>query len=311
MTRGSLDKILAATDGSEDATLAVRAAAGLSGRAGAELHIVHVRQAVQPWLGITSYAYTQETLEEFAREYEKGTEQLMEQQASEAEAEGAEVAGTHLREGREAEEIAGLAGELDAGLVVLGSRGLGAVKRLVMGSTSEGVVSLAPCPVLVTRGGEGAWPPSRLVVGDDGSEEAGRAGEFALGIGRLFEASALLVTVYPPPLMPNPLTQIVPASQQVPEDLLKTGQESLNRRAAELEGVLGKRPEVRVAVGDPAAVIQEAAEEGEGPALVAVGSRGMGAVGRFVLGSVSTDLLRAVDSPVLVYRQPPSAGEGT
>jgi nucleotide-binding universal stress UspA family protein len=155
MTRGSLDKILAATDGSEDATLAVRAAAGLSGRAGAELHIVHVRQAVQLWLGLTSYAYTQGTFEEFAREYEKETEQLMEQQASEAEAEGAEVAGTHLREGREAEEIAGLAGELDAGLVVIGSRGLGAVKRLVMGSTSEGVVRFAPCPVLVTRGGEG------------------------------------------------------------------------------------------------------------------------------------------------------------
>src|SRR3712207_9215315 len=80
------------------------------------------------------------------------------------------VAGAHLRKGRPAEEIVALAEELDAGLVVLGSRGLGLVKRLVVGSVAEGVVSLAPCPVLVVRGGEAAWPPSRVVVGDRSEE---------------------------------------------------------------------------------------------------------------------------------------------
>jgi hypothetical protein len=59
--------------------------------------------------------------------------------------------------------------------VVVGSRGLGAVKRLVVGSVAEGVVRLAPCPVLVMRGGKGAWPPSRIVVGYDPSEGAKEA----------------------------------------------------------------------------------------------------------------------------------------
>ena len=47
------------------------------------------------------------------------------------------------------EEIARLAGELEAGLVVVGSRGLGGVKAL--GSVSERVAHLAPCSVLVAR----------------------------------------------------------------------------------------------------------------------------------------------------------------
>jgi nucleotide-binding universal stress UspA family protein len=86
---------------------------------------------------------------------------------------------------------------LGVGLVVIGSRGLGPIKRLVVGSVSEGIVHLAPYPTLVVRGGARAWPPSRLVVGDDGSEESRMAGQLAASIGRLFGARALLVRVYP------------------------------------------------------------------------------------------------------------------
>ena len=42
------------------------------------------------------------------------------------------MAGAHLREGRPAEEIIKLAEELNAGLVIIGSRGLRATKRLIM-----------------------------------------------------------------------------------------------------------------------------------------------------------------------------------
>lgn len=69
--------------------------------------------------------------------------------------------------------------------MVAGSRELGPVKRLVMGSVSEGVVSLASCPTLIVRGGERTWPPSRLIMGEDGSEEARRAGKLAASIGGL------------------------------------------------------------------------------------------------------------------------------
>jgi uncharacterized membrane protein YeaQ/YmgE (transglycosylase-associated protein family) len=68
-------------------------------------------------------------------------------------------------------------------IIVVGSRGIGTVKRLVTGCVSEGVVHLAPCPVLVMRGDE-AWPPGDIVVGDDSSEEAKRAGELAMSLGQ-------------------------------------------------------------------------------------------------------------------------------
>ena len=280
-------KILVATDGSEDADLAVRAAADLSSKAGSALHLVHaLREA-------TFFDYLRAEVAEGSRERE-GAERLLQEQARIA---GVGLAGTHLREGRPAEEIAGLAEELGVGLVVLGSRGLGPIKRLVMGSVSEGVVHLAPCPTLVVRGGERAWPPSRLVVGDDGSEESRIAGGLAASIGRLFDARALLVRVYPSVAVFKTRRIVhVRASRET----LKKGERSLKKRAAELESVLGKRPEIRVVSGNAAAIIQEAAEEGEEPALVAVGRRGMGAVRHSTLGSVSPDLLRSVAGPVLI-----------
>ena len=175
------------------------------------------------------------------------------------------------------------------------------MKRLVVGSVSEGVVELAPCPTLVVRGGEGAWPPSRLIVGDDGSEEARRVGELAAGLGRLFGARALLVRVYPSfPVFKGRRIVHVRASRKI----LREGERALEKRAAELESVLGTRLETRVESGDAAAVIQEIAEEGREPTLVAVGRRGFGAARYSTLGGVAADVLRAVAGPVLIAPSP-------
>ena len=64
---------------------------------------------------------------------------------------GGEVAGAHARVGRPDAEIVGLAQELGAGLIVLGSRGLGRLRRALMGSVSNSVIRHAHCPVLVVR----------------------------------------------------------------------------------------------------------------------------------------------------------------
>jgi nucleotide-binding universal stress UspA family protein len=64
---------------------------------------------------------------------------------------GGEVAEAHLRLGRPDAEIVELAKELGAGLIVLGSRGLGPLRSALMGSVSHSVVSHAHCPVVVVR----------------------------------------------------------------------------------------------------------------------------------------------------------------
>jgi nucleotide-binding universal stress UspA family protein len=64
---------------------------------------------------------------------------------------GGTVAGAHLRIGEVDLEIVALAEELGVDLIVTGSRGLGGVRRALMGSVSDSVVRHAHCPVLVVR----------------------------------------------------------------------------------------------------------------------------------------------------------------
>ena len=64
---------------------------------------------------------------------------------------GATVMQTHLRIGRADEEVVVLAEELGVDLVAMGSRGLGGVRRALMGSVSDSVVRHAHCPVLIAR----------------------------------------------------------------------------------------------------------------------------------------------------------------
>ena len=187
-------KVLLATDGSEDAALAARAVIDISKETGSELHVVHVlpRFPRYAYPGVTPEIYSYVLDKTYAE-----ARRLLDEQAKHIEDGGGRVTETYMRRGPVVDEILDLADEIGAGLIAIGSRGLGQVKRLFLGSVSEGVAYHAPCPALVARGGPGAWPPERIIVGDDGSETAEGAGELAASIGKLFGARGLLVRVYP------------------------------------------------------------------------------------------------------------------
>jgi nucleotide-binding universal stress UspA family protein len=76
---------------------------------------------------------------------------MLEQQAKRIEESGGTVKETHLREGRADAEIVELAEEIGAGLIVMGSRGHGRLRRALMGSVSDAVVRHAHCPVTIVR----------------------------------------------------------------------------------------------------------------------------------------------------------------
>ena len=162
---------------------------------------------------------------------------------------------------------------------------------MLMGSHSEDIVHHAHRPVLVVRCGENVWPPARIVAGDDFSEDARKAAELAANLGKLFGARMLLLHAVP--RLPQASSEAVDAK--------------LEDRAGELEDILQQRPQTRIVAGDSAEVLIEGAQEGEEPTLVAVGSRGLGLVGRLRLGSVSTKVVRAGLGAVLVY---PPVGDG-
>jgi nucleotide-binding universal stress UspA family protein len=67
------------------------------------------------------------------------------------EASGGEVEGSHLTAGHPGAEIVTLAEQIGAGLIVMGARGVGGIRRALTGSVSDSVVRHAHCPVLMVR----------------------------------------------------------------------------------------------------------------------------------------------------------------
>src|SRR5215207_1306797 len=288
-------EILLATDGSPDAHLATQAAVDLSTRSGSELHIVHAWQSVPH--PVIDFNY-----------YEEDARRVLKEQTEFVSDSGGEVGEAHLVMGAPVDAILDLGDEIGADLIVLGSRGHGPLGRLILGSVSEGVVHHASCPVLVLRGGKEAWPPARIVVGDDGSEAARRAGTLAAEIGGVFGARGLLVHAYPEP--PEIDLGGRQSGARTVDDELRHEERKLQERAAEIEETLGSRPKVRIAVGNPATCILAAAQEGGArKTLTAAGSRGLGMMRRMRLGSVSTKLLRAAEGPLLIHPPPNEPGE--
>jgi nucleotide-binding universal stress UspA family protein len=141
-------KILLATDGSEEAELAALRAVDLADATDSELHVVHV--GVVP-IFLKSYPGTLGYERRLYEQIEEVSRELLRKQSLRVKAAGGTVAGTHLRMGEVALEIVALAEELQADLIVMGSRGLGGVRRALMGSVSDSVVRHAHCPVLVVR----------------------------------------------------------------------------------------------------------------------------------------------------------------
>ncbi len=142
-------KILPATDGSDEAAMAAEAAAELSKQSGSEIHVAYVLPAPAQLIG--HHLYSAEMRESLLGAAEREAETFLEDRAEQIGADGGKVAETHLRSGEPDKEILRLAEDLGAGLIVIGSRGLGAVSRALMGSVSESVVRHAHCPVFVVR----------------------------------------------------------------------------------------------------------------------------------------------------------------
>ena len=141
--------ILLATDGSDEGKLATQAASELSRDTGSEVHVVYVLPTPAQLIG--HHLYPDEVRESLIGGAERDAETFLKEQADQVGSGGGKVAETHLRSGDPDKEILRTAEALGVGLIVVGSRGLGAVSRALMGSVSDSVVKHAHCPVLVIR----------------------------------------------------------------------------------------------------------------------------------------------------------------
>jgi nucleotide-binding universal stress UspA family protein len=150
-----METILLATDGSPSAAKATNTAIELAQAADWQLRVVTVWAVPLVGYGYAPAVYVPE-LSEIEREHAGEVARAAVETAT---ADG--VAATYeVREGNAVDEICAAAEESSAKLIVLGAHGWGAVKRLVFGSVSAGVLHDAECPVLVVRGepGDAAEP---------------------------------------------------------------------------------------------------------------------------------------------------------
>jgi len=292
-------KILLAVDGSPESTRAARVAGQLSGELDSELHLVCVGSMLEgytPWdwkvLDTGSLIQLRELAEEEA-------ETILEEQTQKVREADGEVAETHATIGRPKTEIVKLAEELDAGLVVLGSRGFGSLKRALLGSVSNGVVRHTHSSVLVVRGsGEGDQPPGRILLAVDGSGEAAAAAEAAVEISSATGSKLHVLSVLRSPY-PGPETW------DIGEERLKRVRRNVRTFVYGLseqptaEG--GHIEEMHLAFGKPDKEIVALGERIEVD-LVVIGSRGLSGARRALLGSVSDSVVRHAHCSVLVVR---------
>jgi len=145
-------KILLATDGSKEARLALTTATDIAKRTDSELHVAYVfPTAVQRPFPNPITSRPREVLEHELEEAMQQAQQFLDQQVERIKEEGVSVAEAHLLRGSPDREVVLLSEEIGAGLIIMGSRGLGGVRRALMGSVSDSVVRHAHCPVMIVR----------------------------------------------------------------------------------------------------------------------------------------------------------------
>jgi nucleotide-binding universal stress UspA family protein len=131
----------------------------------AEVHVVHVTSTFHPLVGVEHTPETMppvpkidETLRELGNHVDRRLELFMNRR--EPSSPLPERVVLYVRYDSPAQEIALLARDLDAHLVIVGTHGRRGISRVLLGSVAEGVVRLSPCPVLVVRPREVSVAPS-------------------------------------------------------------------------------------------------------------------------------------------------------
>lgn len=174
-------------------------------------------------------------------------------------------------------------------VIVVGARGLGGFKGLLLGSVSMRVLQLAQCPVVVIHGTTAPAIGGDVVVGVDGSEPATAALHWAAREARAIGVGLRIVRAWQAPSYPGVVVPEVFTALEA-----AAGEEA--RLAAQdplLEGLT-------VTTETPCANAAAALIDRDDVSMIVVGHRGHGAMARAFLGSVSHQVVRHATVPVAV-----------
>lgn len=309
---GPLRHVVAATDFSEPAACGVSWAREIARAHGATLHLVHAVDRIDPRLlgtvGAELASLSTEQHGDLAEAAADFARERLEAEARELEGSGLSVK-PWSDFGQPSQVIQRAVRELGAELVVVGTRGLGGFRHLLLGSTAERVVQRSEVPVLSVHGPgrDGTHPIRRLLLPTDFSEDAGHALRAALrvfgsgpGSGPGPTVHLLHVIHLPPEYQVYRADGLSGMSRGLIEQATTVAEEEIAQLAATLDDDAAA-VETEVIEGDPADVIVARAEE-LGVDLVAMGTHGAGALERLFLGNVARRVVQHGPCPVLTVR---------
>ena len=178
------------------------------------------------------------------------------------------------------------------GLLVVGSQGLDALDRFMLGSVSTNLIQHATCPVLVVK--EEAAPLRRITLATDGSDASANALAFVLtkfqpdrSTGKSGRAPIHVSVIHVMPFIKYP---------GLKEAGLRLVEQSVQKLIK-----AGFTAEPLCQFGKPADEIMNVAAKHQAD-LIVMGAQGLGAIARFLLGSVSTRVVQQANRSVLVVR---------
>jgi len=285
-------RALLAVDGSDQSYEAARALAQLS--QAEQLIILHALDVPEPAYPMIMPEVAQDIYTTVERGMREDGERLLKRITSILPMNTGPVS-KRLEIGKPTDLILSIAAQERIDLIVVGSRGVGSVRELTLGSVSHQVVTHAPCPTLVV--GTPMRAVRKMMLAVEGPEEADAALRFFAKrpLREPGEATVLTVIPYADPAWP--------VGAMIPESLRKEMRAQagkfLDDVASRLSAV-GFRATGAVMLGAPASEILKEAVKSQVD-LIVMGSRRRG-VSRLVLGSVSHTVLHRAPCPVLIFR---------
>jgi nucleotide-binding universal stress UspA family protein len=292
-----LERIVIGMDFSEPSITAARWAARHFAP-NAEFVLVHSIELSQPPSFLRAALPPPTELEETTRQ---GAEQRLKEVGRSL---GAERIWPEIRVGRPADQIAAIAEEYEADLIVVGEHGHSGGLWGVLGSTAEQLARAAPVPVLLAQRVP-AGSPRRILLPIEESALL----DTALAWGRLlaeqFQADIIGYYVVSSSLFGRMRIISSPSrGSDLESKLIQDATRWLEERLASAN-LPRENTTAQVVIGDPATEILAAARR-FGVDLIVLPTRGAGAVGQALIGSVARSVLRGAPSPILVVNQPAS-----
>ncbi len=285
----TLRRALVGYDGSDGSAAAAAFGLWLAGKAAVQTTLLHVSGSPESPVPAATRREAREHVAQQDREWRRQLDSLRDYAAADAPVD------CLIEHGHVAEMLLNVAADLDADLMLLGSTGVGPVRAALLGSVSSQVVEHASCSVMIVREGHPAAPAHvrSIVVGLDGSSESLDALAVAGALAAPLGARLVLCAAYPASVaFAPPTTELRDELMHHAASIVEAARRTL---PAEIDAI------AELGEGRPRDVLLRASEA-HAPALLAVGSRGLGGFTGLLLGSTSRWLANHAPCPVLIGR---------